>query len=106
MPALRLANDKGNRREAAPLESYMNSTKPGRGEASELTALLGVLNTEIRHIFDNEISFLERFGKGQIMDLTEVSFTSHDLKIVYVLDCGQHVCDTVAMDDYFEWRDA
>ena len=77
-----------------------------KNKASELMPLLGVLNTEIGHIFDNDLSFLERFGKGYIMDLTEVSFTSHHLKIVYVLDCGQHVCDTVAMDDYFEWRDA
>lgn len=75
-----------------------------KNEASELIPLLDALNTEIRHIFDNDESFLDRFGKGEIMDLTEVSFTSHHLKIVYVLDCGQHVCDTVAMDDYFDWR--
>lgn len=75
-----------------------------KNDASALTPLLGVLNTEIRYIFDNDESFLSRFGKGDIMDLIEISFTSHHVKIVYVLDCGQHVCDTVAMDDYMDWR--
>jgi hypothetical protein len=64
---------------------------------------LSVLNAEIRRIFDNEESFLKRFGKGSIMDLMEVSFTSQYLKISYVLDCGQHVCDTVKMSDYLDW---
>ncbi len=65
--------------------------------------MLSKLNYEIRYIFDNDISFLDRFGKGEIMDLTEVSFSSHHVHIVYVLDCGQHVADTIAMDDYIDW---
>lgn len=77
-----------------------------KNEASELMPLLGALNTEIRHIFDNDETFLNRFAKGEWTDLVEVSFTSHHVKIVYVLDCGQHVADTVAIDDYFNWRDA
>jgi len=71
---------------------------------SDLISSLDVLNTEIDYIFANDISFLERFGEGDIMDLIEVSFTNQYVKIVYVLYCGQHICDKITMDDYLEWR--
>lgn len=74
-------------------------------EANDLNTLLCVLNKEIRFVFDNDESFLAALVKAKnVMDLTEVSFTSHHLKIVYVLDDGQHVAGRVGMDDYLSWR--
>ena len=71
----------------------------------KLSALLCVLNTEIRGIFDHDELFLDEFARGEYNDLIEVSFTSHHLKIVYVLECGQNVADTISMDEYMVWRD-
>jgi len=71
---------------------------------TNLKDLLCVLNTEICYIFDNEESFLKRFGPDEFWDLQEVSFTSHHIKIVFVLYSGQNVGDTVAMSDYCDWK--
>lgn len=71
---------------------------------SDLTSSLAVIDREVGYIFGNEKSFLNRFSKSDCMDLTEVSFTGHDLKISYILYNGQHVCDRVLLKDYFEWR--
>ena len=67
-------------------------------------AALKVIDAEIGYIFDNEELFLEKFGKGNIMNLTTVSFANTSVKIVYVLDCGQHVSDSISMADYLAWR--
>lgn len=69
-----------------------------------LNQSLDVVDKEIGYIFGNEESFLNRFCKSDWTDLTEVSFTRHDLKISYILYSGQHVCDRVVLEDYLEWR--
>jgi hypothetical protein len=77
--------------------SKINSTE-------DLNLALSVVDKEVCYIFSNEKSFLDRFSKGDWMDLTEVSFSGHDLKISYILYSGQHVCDRVVLGDYLDWR--
>jgi len=71
---------------------------------SNLNVLLCGLGTELDAIFNHDAMFLDEFAKGDYMLLAEVSFTNNSLKITYVLNCGRHVCDTIPIDEYMEWR--
>ena len=73
-------------------------------DENDFPSALKSIDAEIGYIFDNEELFLERFAKGNIINLTTVSFTGTSVKIVYVLDCGQHVSDSIPMADYLAWR--
>ena len=72
----------------------------------DLLSVLGILDCEIKYIFENEESFLERFCKGNIMDLIDVTFSSTNIKMVYVLESGQHIADSATIEAYQEWRSA
>ena len=73
-------------------------------DENDFPSALKAIDAEIGYIFDNEELFLEKYGKGTIMNLTTVSFASTSVKIVYVLDCGQHVSDSISMAGYLVWR--
>jgi len=87
-----------------PVTRCYNSISELFAPDTALQTALKAINNEIDFIFDREEEFLERFSKGNTIDLTEVSFTSISVKIVYILDCGQHVTDSIPMDDYLAWR--
>lgn len=69
-----------------------------------LNDALSVVNEELDFIFENDAAFLAAFSKGNTMLLVSVHFSGSDLRIVYVLDCGQHVVDTVQLEDYSKWK--
>ena len=53
--------------------------------------------------FDNEKSFLLRFGKGDCWQLAEISFSSEVVRFVYVLHCGQHISDRCGRNAFIKW---
>lgn len=77
--------------------------KPEPVSSSALNALLSGLTPYVETIYEHEQCFLDRFGKGDATDLVEVSFSETQIKIVYILDCGQHVCDSVDVADFVRW---
>ncbi len=71
----------------------------------ELNTILSKLERYIVYIFDHQDEFAKEFCHEEIMDLVNVSFTTHTCKIVYILDCGQHVCDSIQVDRIYDWID-
>ena len=71
----------------------------------EITPFLEGLGKEIEYIFDNEESFMDKFAVGKWETLIDVTFSDRYIKIVYLLDCGQHISDRISLDEYyFSWR--
>ena len=70
---------------------------------SNIDQITAIASELIKFIFDNEDSFLDRFGKFDATDLTEVGFSEHHVHITYVCYEGQHVCDSVCIEDFREW---
>jgi len=55
-------------------------------------------------VFENEESFLKEFCAGQdVMTLLEISFTSSSIKIVYILQCGQHIVNSFNLTRFLLW---
>ena len=81
----------------------MRVVTPAHKETAFQTALKAV-DAEIWYILDNEESFLETFGRGNIMMLTDVSFSDTHVKMVYGLVSGQHVSGSITVAEYLEWR--
>ena len=50
-------------------------------------------------IADNEPAFIKVFCKNAWI-LTSVSWNSETMHFAYILDCGQHVSDSVKMDKW------
>lgn len=71
----------------------------GRNAAEELLATLSVWG-ELAH--DESKGFRERFCP-QAWILTNVSWDSENMRFVYILDCGQHVSDSVKIAEWLEF---
>lgn len=56
-------------------------------------------------VFDKEVELLDTFAKGLPEELVNVKFGSESVDITYILECGQHVCDTIKMDEFLAWVD-
>ena len=54
-------------------------------------------------IFHNETEFLKKFAKSPSCNLTKFSIYSGGAYIVYVLDSGQHIGDSIALEDLIIW---
>ena len=65
--------------------------------------LFNVLERFEEIAFKYEDDLLDRFGKGTTWILTGISFGSRSFKINYILDCGQHVCDTFPISEWMEF---
>ena len=76
-------------------------------DTEELSDALESLEKYISFIFDNEISFIKEICSWASIEieLINVSFTSESCKIVYMLDYGQHVCDTIDVKLVIDWID-
>lgn len=73
------------------------------GDASH--ALLAALDLwgDIAH--DEKGGFIERFCPNAWI-LTQVSWDSENMRFVYILDCGQHVADSVKITEWMEFLSA
>jgi hypothetical protein len=68
-------------------------------------ALLAVLDSWGSIAHDDKSGFMERFcPKAWI--LTQVSWDSENMRFVYILDCGQHVADSVKITEWLEFLSA
>ena len=81
--------------------------KNNKIDTQELSKTLKTLEKYICFIFDNEEKFIKEFCSYASIEieLINISFTSQACKIVYMLDCGQHVCDTVDAVKVIYWMD-
>lgn len=72
----------------------------------DIYTFLCVLKDLELFVFEHEDDFLSEFCLGDsVMVLLSVYFASSEVKVYYILDCGQHVTDTIELKDFFEWRD-
>jgi hypothetical protein len=81
------------------------NTEDSNAVSVESTALLAVLSSwgELAH--DETKGFCQRFcPKAWI--LTQVSWDSENMRFVYILDCGQHVADSVKISEWLEFLSA
>jgi hypothetical protein len=51
-------------------------------------------------IFEHEDSFLERFCAVDAWALTELTYYDKGIKFTYVVDTGEHICDTLDWSEY------
>jgi hypothetical protein len=67
--------------------------------------VLSVLDTWAEIAHDEKSGFVERFcPKAWI--LTQVSWDSDNMRFVYILECGQHVSDSVKISEWLEFLSA
>jgi len=55
--------------------------------------------------FDEKNGFVERFCPNAWI-LTQVSWDCENMRFVYILDCGQHVSDSVKITEWLEFLPA
>jgi hypothetical protein len=68
-------------------------------------ALLAALDSWGSIAHDEKGGFVDRFcPKAWI--LTQVSWDSENMRFVYILDCGQHVSDSVKITEWLEFLSA
>lgn len=66
--------------------------------------LINLLAKECQFIFNNEKSFIEAFCKGDVWIFKFASFCDEYINFGYILDCGQHLTDTIRIEDYINWK--
>jgi hypothetical protein len=68
----------------------------------EFAALLDVLSSWEKLAHDKEKDFCKRFCPDAWV-LTHISWNSENMRYVYILDCGQHVVDSVKISEWLEF---
>jgi hypothetical protein len=68
-------------------------------------ALFAVLDSWGSIAHDDKSGFMERFCPKACI-LTQVSWDSENMRFVYILDCGQHVADSVKITEWLEFLSA
>lgn len=63
---------------------------------------MSILSEWGRVAFDHETAFLEKFTDSG-WTLTEVSWDEARMRIVYILDSGQHVSNSIDIVEWFEF---
>ena len=56
-------------------------------------------------LFQHEKEFLHVFCHDAWM-LAEVSWSSENMRFVYIVESGQHICDSVKIEKWFEFMDS
>lgn len=54
-------------------------------------------------VFANEQSFLKEFCNKDASDLLNIYFGEETVKIIYLLDDGQHIADTIELVYFLIW---
>ena len=57
-------------------------------------------------VYDRHDDFLDRFARGPAFELTQLAIDSENVRLVYVLDSGQHIADSVKLADVLWWLSA
>lgn len=71
---------------------------------SNIDQVRNALDPYERAVYDNSESFIERFcGDHDVWDLTEIHFSSNEVKYVYVHFDGQHIVNGISWDEFKEW---
>jgi hypothetical protein len=83
----------------------MNIQQNSARDSVESTVLLAVLSSWGDLAHDGTKGFCERFCPNAWM-LTQVSWDSENMRFVYILDCGQHVSDSVKITEWLEFHSA
>ena len=53
---------------------------------------------------DHENAFIDRFCKASnVMTVTEVSWNASSMKFTYIVECGQHVCDSAPIEAWIDF---
>ena len=65
-------------------------------------ALLATLDSWSGIAHDEKGGFIKRFCPNAWI-LTQVSWDSENMRFVYILDCGQHVADSVKISEWLEF---
>ena len=83
-----------------------DTTKPktsrNRVGSRELVSLLSEWE---RVAFDREPCFLERFCHNA-WQLAKVSWSSETMHVVYIADSGQHITDSIPLNEWLEFYEA
>jgi hypothetical protein len=80
----------------------MENTPTEKRAAIASSDLLAALDSWGSIAHDENGGFVERFcPKAWI--LTQVSWDSENMRFVYILDCGQHVADSVKITEWLEF---
>jgi len=69
----------------------------------DLKQIISDLEPYFDFVFENDESFLETFGQARAWMLTDISFGQEYVKFVYISNSGQHISDTISMDDFMVW---
>lgn len=69
------------------------------------TSILQSLSQIASTVYDNEDLFMEKFAKygDTLMGLNGIYFGSETIKFNYILECGQHIGDSIKIGEFVEW---
>ena len=72
----------------------------------DLSQVMKDIQSYIDFVFEHEDEFLKSFAKvgfNDVFCLSEISFGADEIKIVYVLESGQHLSDVITIDEFISW---
>ena len=64
---------------------------------------LQILDIWERSVFENEESFLGTFACANANILTQISWDTNFMRIVYIVEDGAHIGDSVEIAKWLEW---
>lgn len=67
---------------------------------------LAALRDFEKSVYDRHDDFLGRFARGRALELTHLAVDSENVRLVYVLDSGQHIADSANLADVLQWLSA
>ena len=72
----------------------------------DLHQIMKDIEPYIDFAFEHEEKFLKSFAKvgfDDVFCLSEISFGADEVKIVYVLESGQHLSDAITTEEFISW---
>lgn len=64
---------------------------------------LAIIEDLENFIFEHEFEFLAKFCGLNTIDLTKFSINSEFVEFTYVLESGQHICNSIKLQDLMIW---
>ena len=82
-----------------------NTPTERRAVIASSSDLLAALDSWGNIAHDENSGFVEKFCPNAWI-LTQVSWDSENMRFVYILDCGQHVADSVKITEWLKFLSA
>lgn len=67
---------------------------------------LAALREFEKSVYDRHDDFLDRFARGPAFELAQLALDSENVHLVYILNSGKYIADSVKLADVLQWLSA